>query len=38
MHVRNQADAGTFRPLLLSAYAWSDSACPPLPLFYDVIA
>ncbi len=38
LHAKSQEEAGIAREGLLEAHQWSDSACEPLPLFYDVIA
>jgi pyrimidine-nucleoside phosphorylase len=37
LHVKSDRDVAEARQPLLDAVGWSDSACDPLPLFYDVI-
>ena len=35
---KTQQDAAEARTRLMEALAWSDAECPPLPLFYDIVA
>ncbi len=38
VYAKSKEDASAARERLLAAHCWSDTACKPLPLFYDVIA
>ena len=38
VYARSSEEAAAAADELLKAYQWSDVACPPLPLFYDVIS
>ncbi|RPJ52381.1 MAG: thymidine phosphorylase [Chloroflexi bacterium] len=38
IHARSREDAASARERVQAAHQWSDSPCPALPLFYDVVA